>query len=85
MGAATLDLTTLDLGRNNDLTLVLQDPARPDTYLGEIYITATLYPKSQEDKEQVPMFDQLHNFCFYCVFLGSTSKKIVERKTLTKG
>ncbi|KAL1493655.1 hypothetical protein ABEB36_009354 [Hypothenemus hampei] len=52
MGSAILDLTTLDLGRNNDLMLSLQDPSRPEVYLGEIFITATLYPKSQEDKEQ---------------------------------
>ncbi|XP_066262384.1 multiple C2 and transmembrane domain-containing protein isoform X2 [Euwallacea similis] len=52
MGSAFLDLTTLDLGRNNDLMLTLQDPCRPDTSLGEIYISATLYPKTQEDKEQ---------------------------------
>ncbi|ENN78073.1 hypothetical protein YQE_05227, partial [Dendroctonus ponderosae] len=52
MGSATLDLSTLDIGRNNDLTLALQDPSRPEICLGEIYITATLYPKTQEDKEQ---------------------------------
>lgn len=53
MGSATLDLTTLDLARSNELTFSLQDPSRPDACLGEIYISATLYPKSQEDKEQV--------------------------------
>lgn len=58
MGSATLDLTTLDMGRNNDLTLALQDPSRPEICLGEIYITATLYPKTQEDKEQVSVFVQ---------------------------
>ncbi|KAJ8960219.1 hypothetical protein NQ318_003943, partial [Aromia moschata] len=52
MGAATLDLTTLELSRPTDVALALQDPARPDTSLGEILFTATLYPKTQEDKEQ---------------------------------
>lgn len=53
MGAATLDLTTLDLSRPTDISLPLQDPARPDTSLGEILLSVTLMPKSQEDKEQV--------------------------------
>ncbi|XP_044263295.1 multiple C2 and transmembrane domain-containing protein isoform X2 [Tribolium madens] len=52
MGSATLDLTTLDLGRATEVTMVLHDPDRPDTTLGEILLTVTLYPKSQEDKEQ---------------------------------
>ncbi|CAG9762330.1 unnamed protein product [Ceutorhynchus assimilis] len=52
MGCATLDLTTLDLGRSNELVFPLQDPSRPDFCLGEIFISATLYPKTQEDKEQ---------------------------------
>lgn len=53
MGSATLDLTSFDLGRPTDVTLTLQDPDRPDTTLGDILLTITLYPKSQEDKEQV--------------------------------
>ncbi|XP_076267814.1 multiple C2 domain and transmembrane region protein isoform X5 [Rhynchophorus ferrugineus] len=51
MGTAVLDLVSLDLGRSNDLVLPLQDLSRPDANLGEIHITATLYPKTQEDKE----------------------------------
>jgi hypothetical protein len=53
MGSATLDLTSLDLGRPTDVTLALQDPDRPEAPLGEVVMTVTLYPKSQEDKEQV--------------------------------
>lgn len=53
MGSATLDLTTLDLGKTSDVTLCLQDTSRSLAKLGEIMLTATLYPKSQEDKEQV--------------------------------
>lgn len=53
MGAATLELTTLDLSRANDISLQLQDPSRPETSLGEILLSVTLYPKTQEDKEQV--------------------------------
>ncbi|XP_050310849.1 multiple C2 and transmembrane domain-containing protein isoform X4 [Anthonomus grandis grandis] len=52
MGSSILDLTTLELNRSNELALALQDPSRPDFDLGEIFISATLYPKSQEDKEQ---------------------------------
>ncbi|XP_031349348.1 multiple C2 and transmembrane domain-containing protein isoform X3 [Photinus pyralis] len=52
MGAATLDLSTLDLGKTTDLTLPLQDPSNASAELGEIVFTVTLYPKSQEDKEQ---------------------------------
>uniref|UniRef100_A0A8D8VPG9 Multiple C2 and transmembrane domain-containing protein 1 n=1 Tax=Cacopsylla melanoneura TaxID=428564 RepID=A0A8D8VPG9_9HEMI len=52
MGSASLDLTTLELGRCMDLVLSLEDPSKPEENLGEIYIAATLYPRSQEDKEQ---------------------------------
>lgn len=53
MGSVILDLSSLELTRTTDLALTLQDPARPDTSLGEILLTATLHPKTQEDKEQV--------------------------------
>ncbi|KAF5294415.1 hypothetical protein FQA39_LY13400 [Lamprigera yunnana] len=52
MGAATLDLTSLELGKTLDLTLALQDPSSASSQLGEVMIAVTLYPKSQEDKEQ---------------------------------
>lgn len=53
MGSACLELTSLELGRAVDITLPLQDGGRTNAQLGEILLTATLYPKSQEDKEQV--------------------------------
>ncbi|XP_056638791.1 multiple C2 and transmembrane domain-containing protein isoform X6 [Diorhabda sublineata] len=52
MGSAMLDLSNLDLSRTTDLSLPLQDPSRPDASLGEIFLSVTLYPKTQEDKEQ---------------------------------
>ncbi|XP_071053382.1 multiple C2 and transmembrane domain-containing protein isoform X3 [Onthophagus taurus] len=51
MGAGSLDLVSLDLGRPCDITIVLQDTAKPGAALGDISLTATLYPKTQEDKE----------------------------------
>lgn len=53
MGAAQLDLTQFDLGQPSDVTLELKDPARLKQHLGEIYLTATLWPKNQQEKEQV--------------------------------
>ncbi|XP_029160500.1 multiple C2 and transmembrane domain-containing protein isoform X4 [Nylanderia fulva] len=52
MGAAQLDLTQLDLGHSQDITLELKDPGRPKQHLGEIYLTATLWPRNQQEKEQ---------------------------------
>ncbi|XP_015597885.1 multiple C2 and transmembrane domain-containing protein isoform X2 [Cephus cinctus] len=52
MGAAQLDLTQLDLGHSQDIVLELKDPARPRQHLGEIFLTATLWPRNQQDKEQ---------------------------------
>lgn len=53
MGAAKLDLTTLDLGRMQELVLKLEDDSRPSIDLGELRLNATLWPRTQEDKEQV--------------------------------
>jgi len=69
MGAAMLDLTQLDLGHAQDITLELKDPDRPKQHLGEIYLTATLWPRNQQEKEQVLYFLQsnridLRNFLF---------------------
>ncbi|KAL2735223.1 multiple C2 and transmembrane domain-containing protein isoform X1 [Vespula squamosa] len=52
MGAAHLDLTQFDLGYAQDVTLELKDPARPKQHLGEICLTATLWPRNQQEKEQ---------------------------------
>ncbi|XP_014246245.1 multiple C2 and transmembrane domain-containing protein isoform X2 [Cimex lectularius] len=51
MGSAYLDLTKLELGKSTDIVLSLQDPGKSD-YLGELYLSVTLCPRSQEDKEQ---------------------------------
>ncbi|XP_015190814.1 PREDICTED: multiple C2 and transmembrane domain-containing protein 1 isoform X2 [Polistes dominula] len=52
MGAAQLDLTQFDLGYPQDVTLELKDPARPKQHLGEVYLTGTLWPRNQQEKEQ---------------------------------
>lgn len=52
MGSAKLDLTKLELGIQTDLVFRLEDPSRPDSDLGEIHLMATLWPRTQEDKEQ---------------------------------
>lgn len=62
MGSGMIDLTTLDLGRPTDICVVLQDVNRPSAHLGEIILTATLLPKTQEDKEQVSKFYVLHTY-----------------------
>ncbi|XP_076286830.1 multiple C2 domain and transmembrane region protein isoform X5 [Lasioglossum baleicum] len=52
MGAAQLELTQLELGQPQDIVLELKDPARPKQHLGDIYLTATLWPRNQQEKEQ---------------------------------
>ncbi|XP_076679201.1 multiple C2 domain and transmembrane region protein isoform X5 [Andrena cerasifolii] len=52
MGAAQLELTQLDLGQPQDIVLELKDPARPKQHLGEVYLSATLWPRNQQEKEQ---------------------------------
>ncbi|XP_055374583.1 multiple C2 and transmembrane domain-containing protein isoform X2 [Condylostylus longicornis] len=51
MGSAKIDLTILELGKCEELTIKLEDDDRPQIDLGEIHLTATLWPRSQEDKE----------------------------------
>lgn len=54
MGSAKLDLTAIELGRIHELVLRLEDPSRPSkTELGELKLNVTLWPRTQEDKEQV--------------------------------
>lgn len=62
MGVAQLDLTQLDLGQSQDVMLELKDHNRPKQHLGEIYLTVTLWPRNQQEKEQV---DRL----IFCSFL----------------
>ncbi|XP_062532774.1 multiple C2 and transmembrane domain-containing protein isoform X1 [Bombyx mori] len=52
MGSCNLDLTALELGRMQDLVLCLRDPNKPHQDMGEIVLNVTLWPKSQEDKDQ---------------------------------
>ncbi|XP_044740729.1 multiple C2 and transmembrane domain-containing protein isoform X2 [Chrysoperla carnea] len=52
MGATLLDLTTLDLGRLSELVLDLHDPSKPNANLGELHLSVTLWPRTQEDKDQ---------------------------------
>lgn len=53
MGTSKLDLTTLDLGRLQELMLKLDDPSNAQRTLGELRLNVTLWPRTQEDKEQV--------------------------------
>lgn len=64
MGAAQFDLAQLDLGQPQDIVLELKDHNRPKQHLGEIYLTATLWPKNQQEKEQV--FILTHAFLPFC-------------------
>lgn len=59
MGSAKLVLTSLELNRAEDLTIKLEDAQRANKDLGEIKLGVTLWPKTQEDKEQV-RFDRTH-------------------------
>lgn len=75
MGAAQLDLTQLDLGHPQDITLELKDPGRPKQHLGEIYLTATLWPKNQQEKEQVYLSCLIRkNFKLFNLFIISREK-----------
>ncbi|XP_076054770.1 multiple C2 domain and transmembrane region protein isoform X2 [Oratosquilla oratoria] len=52
MGMASIDLTTLELDRSEDVTLTLQEPGKHD-YMGTVTLNLTLVPKTQEEKEQL--------------------------------
>lgn len=68
MGAAQFDLAQLDLGQPQDIVLELKDHNRPKQHLGEIYLTATLWPKNQQEKEQVFLLTDVSFYfdrCFY--------------------
>lgn len=53
MGSAKLDLRTIEMNRPQELVIKLEDQSRPFRSLGELKINITLWPKTQEDKEQV--------------------------------
>lgn len=65
MGSASLDLTQLELGRMQELIIKLEDPARPQRDLGDLRINATLWPRTQEDKEQVLHFIRCFTSLYY--------------------
>ncbi|GFS95314.1 multiple C2 and transmembrane domain-containing protein 1 [Nephila pilipes] len=55
MGAAQIDLTHLELSRPTDLAVTLTESGKPDVTSpswGQIFLTLTLIPKTQEEKEQ---------------------------------
>ncbi|XP_045134020.1 multiple C2 and transmembrane domain-containing protein-like isoform X3 [Portunus trituberculatus] len=53
MGLATIDLTTLDLDKCTDVELPLSEPRKASPpYMGKLYMSLTLQPKTQEEKEQ---------------------------------
>ncbi|XP_063862004.1 multiple C2 and transmembrane domain-containing protein 1-like isoform X4 [Scylla paramamosain] len=54
MGLATIDLTTLDLDKCTAVELPLSEPRKASPpYMGKLYMSLTLQPKTQEEKEQV--------------------------------
>ncbi|KAG5319707.1 MCTP2 protein, partial [Pseudoatta argentina] len=75
MGAALLDLTQLDLGHSQDITLELKDPVRPKQHLGEIYLTATLWPRNQQEKEQTWEIIQFEIDSTHNLYLSLTYSK----------
>lgn len=56
MGSAKLQLQSLELNRVEEMTIRLEDAQRANKDLGEIRLNVTLWPKTQEDKEQVGCF-----------------------------
>lgn len=62
MGSAKLVLTALELNRAEDLIIKLEDAQRANKDLGEIKLGVTLWPKTQEDKEQVRPDDTFDQF-----------------------
>lgn len=66
MGASKLSLLSLDLNQQTEIKLRLEDPSRPEKDLGELVLSVILWPKTQEDKEQV----SAHTLTFqtFCLF-----------------
>lgn len=65
MGSAKIDLTQLELGIAEDVNLALHDVNHPDRPMGEILVNLTLWPRSQEDKEQVSKKIQIEAITFF--------------------
>ncbi|XP_069947507.1 multiple C2 and transmembrane domain-containing protein isoform X2 [Cherax quadricarinatus] len=51
MGLASIDLTTLELDKPQDVVLALSEAGK-STYMGLLHLGLTLQPKTQEEKEQ---------------------------------
>ncbi|NWI58041.1 MCTP1 protein, partial [Calyptomena viridis] len=49
IGSAFLDLTSLELNRQTDVTLSLKDPHYPDHDLGSIFLSVLLAPREQRE------------------------------------
>lgn len=56
MGCTKIFLPDLELGKVEELTLPLEDANNQEKNLGEITLSVTLWPRSQEDKELVSGF-----------------------------
>lgn len=56
MGSTQIFLPDLELGKVEELNLPLEDSNNQDKDLGEIALSVTLWPRSQEDKELVSCF-----------------------------
>lgn len=63
MGAAKLSLNSLDLNQQTEIRLRLEDPSRPEKDLGELLLSVILWPKTQEDKEQVSTYSLTSKKC----------------------
>nr|XP_032521791.1 multiple C2 and transmembrane domain-containing protein isoform X3 [Danaus plexippus plexippus] len=83
MGVCHLDLTALELGRSQDLVLCLRDPNKPTNQdLGEIVLNVTLYPKSQEDKEQNTKLSDVNKRLKAQIWSSVVTIVLVEAKNL---
>lgn len=79
MGSAQLDLPSLELNQCHEVVLKLIDPSRPDRDLGELKLTATLCPRTQEDKEQVSGVTLMSFSQLYVLFID-WSRRMKARK-----
>lgn len=59
MGSTKLVLTSFDINVNTEVHLKLEDSGNTDKDLGELVLNVVLWPKTQEDKEQVIELDKL--------------------------
>lgn len=81
MGTTKLDLTQVELGRLHELCLKLEDPSNACRPMGELRVNVTLWPRSQEDKEQVYCGDSIGSSLFYSLRCVSHPAGSGEKKT----